>query len=63
MNNKEYVCSIKPLSLVENKYNNKLTNFISALLDNGNVLKLNDFRYKYVSFIQIAVGKNITQNE
>ena len=62
MNNKEYVYSVNPLSLVENEYSNKLNNFITTSFDISNVLKLNNFRNKYASFAHVVAGKNITSN-
>ena len=50
MDNKKFVCSVKPASVIENEYNNKLNNFIATSFESSTTLKLNNFGTKYASF-------------
>ena len=62
VNNKEFICSVKPVLLVEYEYNDKLNNFIATFFESSNVLKLNNFGIKYASFAQVAI-KNTEASE
>ena len=48
--NKDFVYSVKLLSLVDNEYNDKLNNFITTSFESSNMPKLNNFGTKYASF-------------